>query len=295
MMSMDCRSTLIGSKAVEAMLMEAICAPAPGLVDRFNAGAHDDMDVFTFMKSTSALAPAMYACSACGFSHEGMPRELLLKLREIGVRGEVAMFQATAGVNTQKGLLFIMGILCAATGAVVKRGGFVTIEEILNYVKEMCVGIVKAELDSVADIYHDDISNEVVLTAGERLYVLYGLRGVRGEVEDGFPSVLFHALPAYEKAMEVGACEDDCLLHALLSLMSVVDDTTIVCRHGLNVLEEVKANALRIMNCGGALTKEGKQAIVALDESYSRRRISPGGSADLLAATYFLYEITKSL
>ena len=38
----------IGAWAVESMLMEVACTPSPGLVDRNNAGAHKDMDYFTF-------------------------------------------------------------------------------------------------------------------------------------------------------------------------------------------------------------------------------------------------------
>lgn len=50
----------IGCLALEAMLLEANCAPAPGLVDRFNSGAHNDMDIYTFIKSSVALSSYMY-------------------------------------------------------------------------------------------------------------------------------------------------------------------------------------------------------------------------------------------
>ncbi len=279
----------IGSKAVEAMLMEAVCAPAPGLVDRYNSGAHTDMDIFTFMRSTAALGPAMYSCAACGYMHENSLPALLRRIRPIGRQAETDMFAATDGVNTQKGLLFVMGILCAATGAVYHQvhshEEAITAEKILAYVKEMCRGLVAEELGTLK-------IDEGEMTAGQRLFKQYGIRGIRGEVEDGLPAVLYAGLPAYEEAKQAGFSNDVVLLHALLALMTVVEDTTIVHRHNLKFLRDVQADAQRIMSLGGALTEEGFQAIVDLDANYSSRRISPGGSADLLAVTHFLYEVT---
>lgn len=279
----------IGSKAVEAMLMEAVCAPAPGLVDRYNSGAHTDMDIFTFMRSTAALGPAMYSCAACGYMHEDSPSALLRRIRPIGRQAETDMFAATGGVNTQKGLLFVMGIMCAAAGAVYHERlgseGAVTAEQILGYVKEMGRHLVAQELEAMQLAEKD-------MTAGQRLFKQYGIRGIRGEVEDGLPAVLYTGLPAYKAAKKAGVSDDVMLLHTLLALMTVVEDTTIVHRHNPQQLRDVQADAQRIMSLGGALTEEGFQAIVDLDASYSSRRISPGGSADLLAVTHFLYEVT---
>ena len=279
----------IGSKAVEAMLMEAVCAPAPGLVDRYNSGAHTDMDIFTFMKSTAALGPAMYSCAACGYMHEDSLSALLRRIRPIGRQAEIDMFAATDGVNTQKGLLFVMGILCAATGVVYHQvhghEEAETAEKILTYVKEMCRNLVAEELCAMQ-------IDEGAMTAGQRLFKQYGIRGIRGEVEDGLPAVLYTGLPAYKAAKKAGVSDDVMLLHTLLALMTVTEDTTIVHRHNPQQLRDVQADAQRIMSLGGALTEEGFQAIVDLDANYSSRRISPGGSADLLAVTHFLYEVT---
>lgn len=279
----------IGSKAVEAMLLEAVCAPAPGLVDRYNSGAHIDMNIFTFMRSTAALGPAMHSCAACGYGHEENPRALLQRIRPIGRQAEADMFAATGGVNTQKGLLFVMGIMCAAAGAVYHERlgseGAVTAEQILGYVKEMGRHLVAQELEAMQLAEKD-------MTAGQRLFKQYGIRGIRGEVEDGLPAVLYTGLPAYKAAKKAGVSDDVMLLHTLLALMTVTEDTTIVHRHNPQQLRDVQADARRIMALGGALTDEGLQAIADLDATYSRRRISPGGSADLLAVTHFLYEVT---
>ena len=73
------------------------------------------MNIFTFIQSSAALAPGMYSCAMAAWEHEGPKEALLPTLRFIGAEAEKSMFNATKGVNTQKGLLFLMGILVAAT------------------------------------------------------------------------------------------------------------------------------------------------------------------------------------
>ncbi|WP_371371662.1 triphosphoribosyl-dephospho-CoA synthase CitG [Sporomusa aerivorans] len=276
----------IGSWAVEAMLMEAACTPAPGLVDRDNAGAHRDMDFFTFQMSTSALAGSMFRCAAAGHNHQGFSRELLPALRYIGKDGEQQMLTATKGVNTQKGLMFLLGILTAAT-AYNTRNAAVTAGQILETVADMTQGIVARELSPLA------LKQPDRLTAGEKLYMQYGVPGIRGEVEAGIPSIRHQGLPVLKLALAAGLSLNDALVHTLMNLMTVVEDTTILNRHGMEILLDVQKRAKCIMDIGGMLTDIGKQQIIALDEVFIARNISPGGVADLLAATYFLYLVEQ--
>ena len=273
----------VGAWAVEAMLMEAACTPSPGLVDRDNAGAHNDMDFFTFLMSSSALAGSMFRCAAAGYRHDGLPAELLPVLRYIGKDGEAQMLEATNGVNTQKGLLFLLGILTAAAAHTLRRSETVTGEQILDTAAAMTQGIVARELAVLP------ARQPVRLTAGEKLYLQYGVTGIRGEVERGIPSIREQGLPVLKQALAAGLSLNDALVHTLMSLMTVVEDTTILNRHGMGVLLDVKNQAKRIMSLGGMLSDTGRVKIAELDELFIARNISPGGVADLLAATYFLY------
>jgi holo-ACP synthase/triphosphoribosyl-dephospho-CoA synthase len=274
----------IGSWAIEAMLMEAACTPAPGLVDRDNAGAHQDMDFFSFLMSSSALAGSMFRCAAAGWGHQGTPAALLPVLRCIGQDGEQQMLQATGGVNTQKGLLFLLGILTAATTYTLQQSSGTTADQILDTAAAMTSGLVAREL-AILKVGQANVR----LTAGEKLYVKYGVTGIRGEIEAGVPSIRVQGLPVLKAALGQGLSLNDALVHTLLSLMTVVQDTTILNRHGMEILDEVQDQARVIIDQGGMLTTAGRAQIGALDTAFIERNISPGGVADLLAATYFLY------
>ena len=50
----------IAEFATRALLYEVSVTPKPGLVDRANAGYHEDMDFYTFLNSAVSLTP--YFC-----------------------------------------------------------------------------------------------------------------------------------------------------------------------------------------------------------------------------------------
>ena len=279
---------LIGNAALEAILMEAACTPAPGLVDRVNSGAHRDMDFFTFIQSSSAINFALYRCAFAGWRHNRPLAELLPVLRRIGSDAERAMMKATGGVNTQKGLLFLMGIVAAATAFTLRRQPRTFYSEaVLTAAADICQGIVAREL---ACLKHKKSGRK--LTAGERLYLTHGITGIRGEIENGLSVVLQTGLPLLREGLAAGLSINDALVHALMGLMTSAEDTTILNRHDPETLADVQATARSIMADGGMKTATGRERIQKLDAVYSNHKnISPGGSADLLAVTYFLHKI----
>ncbi|HSK68925.1 MAG TPA: citrate lyase holo-[acyl-carrier protein] synthase, partial [Candidatus Limnocylindria bacterium] len=104
------------SLAVRALLYELAVTPKPGLVDRANSGSHPDMDFFHFTASAAALFPYFRTCAALGMEH-GATAECFARLTTEGALAEGAMLRATGGVNTHKGAIFTLGILCAAAGS----------------------------------------------------------------------------------------------------------------------------------------------------------------------------------
>ena len=276
----------IGSFAVEAILYEVSCTPSPGLVDRVNAGAHRDMDFFTFMASSAAISLALTRCCEAGIRHQGTLPELLPVLRLIGREGERAMLTATQGVNTQKGLLFSLGIAAAAAGWLSAGKQQVTAEAVLAAIADMTAGIVERELVELP------AASGRKLTAGERLFLEHGIRGIRGEMEDGLPAVRDKALPALRAAIERGLPVNAALVQTLFVLMATVEDTTVMNRHCRDKLHKwVRPQAEAFLDGGGFYAADGQQRAAELDREFINHNVSPGGSADLLAVTWFLHRL----
>lgn len=276
----------IGQLAVEAMLFEVACTPAPGLVDRNNSGAHNDMDFFTFMASTAALSSAMARTAQAGINHEGNLADMLPVLRAIGIEAEQAMLAATSGVNTQKGLLFSLGIAAAAAGHLQRRGRQLKAECILDIIAEITAGIVERELGSSAQLPDHE------LTAGERLYRQHKITGIRGEMENGLPAVREVAIPALKQSLAAGLSANDALIDTLLALMMKVDDTTVMHRHNPDKMRYwVRDKAAAALMEGGIASEGGRASIERLDKEFIAHNVSPGGAADLLAVAWFLHRL----
>lgn len=266
----------------QAILLEVATHPKPGLVTRLSNGAHQDMSIFTFMMSSAVLSKAFHDLQEIGQGHRGSLAKLFEKVRGYGVNAEKELLRVTKGVNTQRGILFAGGIVSAVAGYAMNMG--FDKEALLPLVRKMAAGLVAKELDN---------NERPALTAGEKLYHKYGITGIRGEVEKGFPSVVNYGLPALSEALKKGATINDALVHTLLALMTVVEDSNVIWRTDYETLLEVQRIAKDILNKGSVFTQEGKRMLAETERYFLQRRISPGGSADLLSITITLYLLAK--
>ncbi|SFU85875.1 ATP:dephospho-CoA triphosphoribosyl transferase [Clostridium sp. DSM 8431] len=71
-------------------------------------------------------------------------------------------------------------------------------------------------------------------------------------MEKGIPTVFDFSLDLYRKNNHLNL--NDRLVHTLIGLMSVCNDTTIIHRHDIETLEEVKNKAENIIDLGGMNT-----------------------------------------
>lgn len=281
-MNKDEFCTYMANISIKSMLYEVSATPKPGLVDRNNAGAHRDMDFFTFLNSTSVLYSYFYRCTKAGINFKKEDYTLLLKsIRPIGINAEREMFKATKGINTHKGMIFSLGIITAALGSLFKdynRWNY-SPRVVSSRVMYIAEGISK-ELDTEND-------NP---TYGERLFKRHGIKGIRGEVEAGFPSVVDISLPIFKTLIDKKIYSiNDILVHTLLHLIKDTEDSNILGRHNMDILDYVKERVDEALERGGYLTPRGRCFVKALDFEFIKKHISPGGSADLLAVTTMLY------
>jgi triphosphoribosyl-dephospho-CoA synthase CitG len=269
----------VAKQAVGALITEVCITPKPGLVDRANSGAHKDMDIFTFVDSSLALFPYFRDITAYSLTYDGVCEGLLSKLVPRGIQAEQDMLLATGGVNTHKGAIFSLGVLCAAVAVVAKQTD--TARE--GALQDACVALAAGRTRTKA-LPANDVTN------GARIYARYGIRGVLGEAAAGFPHVFALALPRFRERIKLGNTIETAGIVALLHLIAHVDDTNIIARCGIETLREVQEMVR------GALREHSKDQSALryrayaqeLDSIFIQRGISPGGCADLLAATLLI-------
>lgn len=305
----------IGRLAVRALLREVAVAPKPGLVDRKGSGSHGDMDFMTFADSALALGPAFVACARAGWAAGKADPSLesladgafLTSLRPIGLEAERTMFAATGGVNTHKGALFILGLLAAAAGALlgaalpfrrVAESPFWITKPPPSLDPDETLGVprdfTRACRDLSARVAKGVSSAELPgsTTHGAAAYRAHGLSGVRGEVESGLSSLDFGALDLLLAAPR--PLGDPVCVEALLRIMTVAADTTLVHRGGLPALHYVREEAQRVLSLGALRSLAGRAALGDFSTDMVSRGLSPGGSADLLAAALFLADLERT-
>ena len=270
----DCQTA--ARLATQALLYEVAATPKPGLVDRENSGSHKDMDFFTFQASAAALYPYFCQCVKIG-RETADAQETFRRLRLPGKLAEGEMLHATGGVNTHKGAIFSMGILCGALGRL-ERAQWRDPSAVLAVCAAMTKGLVSMD--------YVNLTPETAKTAGQKLYLQYGITGVRGQAEAGFPAVLNVGLPRLEAALAAGKSINEAGCAALLAMLADTVDTNMIHRGGYALAKKTAENI------GALLEKEpfpGKEALEALDKAFLRDNLSPGGTADLLALTLMLH------
>lgn len=269
----------VSALATRALLDEVCTTPKPGLVDRANNGSHRDMDIFTFTASAAALAPYWGQCFRLGRETARLsPEETFAALKRAGQRAERTMFAATGGVNTHKGAIFTLGVICGAAGRLWSAAAPCRDPEaILAECAAMTSAAVKADFASFAP--------ETARTAGQRLYLEQGLTGIRGEAAQGFPGVSQTALPVLHQALKAGRTPSDAGAIALVHLIARGTDTNMVSRGGAAQARAAAERCRSLLERGPLPEME---EIAALDQEFIQKDLSPGGCADLLAAALFL-------
>jgi triphosphoribosyl-dephospho-CoA synthase len=258
--------------AHRALLREVFLTPKPGLVDRHNSGAHRDMDIRTFVASARAIRPWWAKFFDCGAAGGGLAR-----LRRLGLECERTMFAATGGVNTHKGSIFAFGLLCGAAGRLAARSQPLARATLCAEVATLCGGLVEEMRGDGA-----------AASAGVRLYREHGVAGARGEAASGFAPVRTRALPEYDRLRAAGCGEAAALHGALLALLAFNVDTNLLARGGPAGLRFMQQEAAALRASGGAEADGYTSTIERLDAAAIARNLSPSGSADLLAVTWFL-------
>ena len=275
-----CRT--LASLASRAILYEISLTPKPGLVDFNDAGKHKDMDYYTFLDSSSVIGPSFYKIAEIGFLFNKSFSSALPIIREIGLVMEKEMFEVTKGVNTQKGIIFLMGVAVFASAKLISEKGLFDKAEFSEIVKNIGGNLLSEFDENASDKTHGKICVEK-----------YGKQiggGARYEVAEGFKTTIKHGFNMLTDSdlENINAQEKQkVLFKTLLLLIGNNNDTNIIFRSNNDIQEKLKLLAMKTFNSKSE--DEQKNNYKILVNFCLEKNISPGGSADLLAVAVFLY------
>jgi triphosphoribosyl-dephospho-CoA synthase len=265
----------IGRRAVRSLHAELMLYPKPGLVSPVDNGSHDDMTAATFMRSLFSLRHYFIRITGAGMNDA--PFSIL---KSLGLEAERRMLLATNGINTHRGAIFCLGLLCAAIGRCRAR-----------CIALSAAGIRAELLARWGDALVEHMQSAEPDSHGLRAAALHSASGAREEAALGLPSLFEVALPAFEKTLRAGRGWNNACIDALFSLMSHISDTNIYHRAGAEGAVTVKFHARRFLAMGATGHPEWKAYAIECHRIFVDRNLSPGGAADLLAATCLVHEV----
>lgn len=266
----------LGRAAIVALYDELALEPKPGLVSFADTGSHRDMDAGTFLRSLFALRHFFVRVAAQGAASADFG-----PLATLGIAAEARMLRATGGVNTHRGAIFTLGLLCAAAGAARANGLACEAPHLRSTLMARWGDALAARVATSRDSH------------GARAAREHGLRSAAEEAAQGLPTLFEHVLPALRAARRAGADERGARLHALFTAMAEVDDTNLVHRGGLRGLRDAKSLARRFLDEGGGIPADAVTRAARVHARFVERRLSPGGAADLLAAACWVDRVER--
>jgi len=276
--SINERCKAIARIATACLYREASLYPKPGLVSPEDSGSHQDMDYNTFLLSIHSLKSYFYRISLSGTTFPSFA-----SLRALGMEAERDMMSVTGGVNTHRGAIFNIGLLCAAAG-------------FLDASKT------QINCANLSQIIFNEWGEDILASAkgpangelshGLNVEKIYGIQGARYESVHGFPTVIAHGLPAYQSTLEATGSVEKASIHALFCIMENLSDTNIIWRAGIAGLTFVQSSAREFLQRGSVFAVDWREDAIRIHREFVARNLSPGGTADLLGVTFFMHSLT---
>ncbi len=283
--------------AVRALYFEVKAYPKPGLVSFVDSGAHNDMNGETFYRSLFALRHYFYEITLQGLAADNAENiddktNNFDQLKKIALKAEAKMLRATKGINTHRGAIFALGIVCVSTARLLLINQPFSPEELHQKIMSDWQKILnkhQPETNShgsiiskklfckniINDNNNDHGHNQKIITAKEMAI-------------QGYP-IVFELLPDFIDLFHTHNSLSIPSLNAYLHLLCHIDDTNILYRKGPEGLKKAKQKAQKILLTSCKETQ--KQEAVLLHQLFSSERISPGGVGDLIGVLIFLSQL----
>lgn len=269
-------SIYIARCAQIAMLLEVSATPKPGNVDR----DHDFADLrYEHFLASATGVKHVFERAAMGDNKVG---SLIREAIEESIKW-------SGGRNTHFGtfLLLVPLIVAAGKGDVCAANDIVhstTAEDAIEFYKAFkCVDIYLGDIDDLS--VKDATSIDEIGGRGLTLYDIMRMSaehdGIAQEWVCDFSRTFAGARMLTKKAK--GMSMNDAIVYTYLALLAERPDTLVQKKFDLSVAEEVSRKASAV------LEEKNIEAIRRFDDELIQRRINPGTTADIVAASLFVH------
>lgn len=280
--------------AVRSLYAELSLYPKPGLVSLVDNGSHDDMDATTFMRSLFSLRHYFKKICLAGLNDAPFAQ-----LKQLGMAAETAMLKATRGINTHRGAIFSLGLLCATAGRARAQGTPMTpaalrAAMLIRWGEELATHAVSEAAATTANTPAAAAlppATATSLSNGLRVAQRYAASGAREEGALGLPSVFDIGVPALMASHARGADTTMARVDTLFALMAYISDSNVYHRAGPQGAQTVRTRAQRFIDLGGTANADWRAEALVSHRLFVEQRLSPGGAADLLAASCLVLSI----
>ena len=186
------------------------------------------------------------------------------------------MLSATGGINTHRGAIFTLGLLVSAAGYRLSHRTLCPLGDIVSR-------LWGAAILSGPVPWH---------THGAQATWLYGAKGARQQAATGFPDIYSIGLPALERGSALAPHDPEAArVQCCFALIAELQDTNLLHRGGPDGLAFAQGHAREFLARGGVACGDWRRKAEQIHDAFVARNLSPGGSADLLAASLFVREL----
>lgn len=247
--------------------------------------AGHDMEVAQFERAAQAAAPYIADAS--------------LRVGE-RVRRAVEASLATAGCNTNLGILLLCAPLAAAAESTAATTNVATrLSLILTTLDrhdavEVFRAISEANPGGLGATDTEDVAATPSVTLLEAMALAKDRDRIANAYVTNFTDVFDFGLPTLAAARRAERTEDDAIANLHMTLLAKFPDSHIARKYGPDRAEDIRAAAATLRPRLFPLTsRDARDRLLAFDASLKSERVNPGTTADFVVATLFTDTIIR--
>jgi triphosphoribosyl-dephospho-CoA synthase len=281
----------VAQAAQIACLLE-VSAPKPGNVSRYADFA--DTRFEDFLLSAIAIGPAMERAG-----RSGLGQTILRAIKDT---------QKLVRSNTNLGIVLLLAPLaqaCFGAGELRENLAQVLAALTVQDAHHAYAAIRLARPGGLGRASQADVTEEPAISLYQAMALARDRDAIAREYVTNFAITFEMGYPALKEAWrtadelcspKVSDPGERAIVQAYLTILAHVPDTLIARKRGADMARQVSRRAEEVLALGGAFTAQGRKELVGLDRALrdERHTLNPGTTADLTAATIFVFLLLES-